>query len=144
MLEDSPVSAIFQKRGRLLLVLVALLALSLVSATAVLAVATRLKGGAVNAVRTATGYDTHDSTTSTSWSDLPGMSATVRVASGANALLVITFSAVSQCHDYSTPIFLYCYVRATVDGVEAPPGAVVFNSAAAGTNTLWAWSACSG
>jgi hypothetical protein len=120
-------------RPRLLLALVALLAFSLVGATAVLAVTTKLNGGAVKAVRTAVADDPV-STTSASWTDVPGMSTTVNVKAGTTALLVITFSGQSRCNDTGTPT-VDCYVKALVNGVEASPGVAIFDSAAAGDNT---------
>jgi hypothetical protein len=133
-MEDAAVSTIIHIRPRLVLSLVALLALSLVSATAVLAVTTKLNGGAVKSVRTATADDPV-STTSSSWTDVPGMSTTVNVKAGTKALLVITFSGQSRCQDTGAPT-VDCYVRALVDGVEASPGETILDSAAAGDNTV--------
>jgi hypothetical protein len=132
--EDPAVSTKIHVPSRLLLALVALLALSLVSATAVLALTTKLNGGAVKAVRTATADDPV-STTSSSWTDVPGMSTTVNVPSGTKALLVITFSGQSRCNDSGASPTVLCYVRALVNGVDASPGITILDSAAAGDNT---------
>jgi hypothetical protein len=126
-------SRIRKPSRRLLLVFVAALALTLVAATAVVAVAVKKNGGSVTAVRTATDSEP-TSTIATSWFDVAGMSTTVNVPAGQKALLVISFSGETLCQDFDGTT-LVCQIRVTVDGVNAEPGEVVFDSQQA--NSGW-------
>ena len=65
------------------------------------------------------------------WTDVSGMSVSMTVPSGEKALLLINYSMASTCVDQSGAT-LFCYVRILVDGTEAPPGQVIFESAADG------------
>jgi hypothetical protein len=62
------------------------------------------------------------------------MSTTVTVPAGQKALLVITFSGETLCQDFDGAT-LSCQIRATVDGANAQPGEVVFDSQQA--NSGW-------
>jgi hypothetical protein len=113
----------------LLVIAVVALALLLAVESVVLAATTR-NGGAVTAVRTVTGTDIV-ATSSQTYVAVPGMSVSVNVPSGEEALLVITFSAVTECF-VNAGIATFCQVRVRVDGSSPPPGALTFDSAADG------------
>jgi hypothetical protein len=118
---------------RLLAVAVVALAMLLAAESVVLAATVTKSGGAVTAVRTVTNGDYIAVTTiSQTFVAVPGMSVTVNVPSGQKGLLIITFSAVSQCIDDGTFTSTHCYIRVQVDGVSAPPGEVIFDSAGDG------------
>jgi hypothetical protein len=79
-------------------------------------------------------------TTSTSWSDVPGMTVRYNVnpAAPKDQSVLITFSADTKCNQ-DPAVSVYCYLQVLVDGVPATPGAVAFNSvqhAANSTQTL--------
>jgi hypothetical protein len=115
---------------RLLVIAVVVLGMVLTAESVVLAANLKRNGGAVTAVRTATD-DTIGFTASVSYVAVPGMSTTVNVPSGQKALLVITFSARSQCVD-NDGATVFCFVRVRVDDSTAPPGEVIMDTGAGG------------
>jgi hypothetical protein len=78
-----------------------------------------------------------ESTTSVSWSNVPGMGSVVyniHPDAPRNQDLLITFSADSKCNQ--DPVAsVYCYIRVLVDGTEATPGPVAFNSVQHASNS---------
>jgi hypothetical protein len=93
-------------------------------------------GSTVTAVRTVTNNE-DDFTNSQTYSTVPGMTTTVTVPSGQQALLVITFAAQTQClQDGLDSVF--CILRVRVGSSNAAPGEVIFDSASDG-NDLLAW-----
>jgi hypothetical protein len=91
--------------------------------------ATNRSGQSVTAVRTVT-ESAISGTASQTFTDVPGMSTTLSVPAVETALLVITFSASLQCLDFSSATDpARCYIRVLVDGNEAAPGQVQFDSA---------------
>ncbi len=126
-------------RRRLLLIALAGSILLVLATTSVLAATLQLKGKSISAVRTVT-TDALSSTRSQDFVNVPGLSATIGVPSRQKALLIITVSGESSCWaNYAT----YCYLRVLVDGAEAAPGAVVFDSVPGDSNTTefqdYAW-----
>ena len=119
----------FTSRPRLLLAIAIGLASLLVAETVVLA-ATVKTGGPVKAVKVVTETTTH-TISSTRFVYVQGMSLSMTVPSGEQALLLIAFSSRVSCTQTTTA---WCYVRVTVDGVEAAPGDVIFDGAADGSN----------
>jgi hypothetical protein len=118
---------------RLLVVAVVALGMLLAAESVALAATVTKNGGAITAVRTVTNGDYIAATTiSQTFVAVPGMSVTVNVPTGQRGLLIITFSAVSQCIDDGTFTSTHCYIRVQVDGVSAPPGEVIFDSAGDG------------
>jgi hypothetical protein len=114
-------------RPRLLLAIAIGLAALLVAETAVLAVTTIKTGGPVRSVKVAT--ETAQQTIYPGgWADVQGMSLSMTVPSGEKALLLITFSSASFCHD-SSGASAFCGVRILVDGIPALPDQVTFDSA---------------
>jgi len=113
--------------ARLAGILVLALTALVVTETAVLATTLSKKGGPVTKVKTVTADDA-PTTTSTSFSNVPGMSISMSVPSGQKALFVVTLSAVSVCYTEG----VLCYVRLLVDNNPAPPGDLIFNSNASG------------
>jgi hypothetical protein len=109
------------------------LTLALVAQAAVLAVPLYRNGGVVRAVRTVTEATSISNTNIMAFVDMPGMSTTVNVPSGEKAILVVTFSAETHCVDPAPP-FSFCELRVNVDGLEASPGGVQFDTAADGTS----------
>lgn len=105
-------------------------ALALVLAGTAIGATLQKNGGPVTAVRTATAddyvYVQVANSPTMSWANVPGMSVSANVPSGEKGLLVITFSAVSQCNGTSGG---FCHIRVLVDGTQANPGAVTFDSA---------------
>jgi hypothetical protein len=117
--------------ARLAGILVLALAALVVTETAVLATTLSKKGGPVTKVKTVTADDA-PVTTSTSFSNVPGMSVSMSVPSGQTALFVVTLSAVSTCYISAAIESALCYVRLLVDNNPAPPGDLVFISYASG------------
>jgi hypothetical protein len=118
---------------RLLVVAVVALGMLLAAESVVLAATVTKNGGAVTAVRTVTNGDYFATTTiSQTFVAVPAMSVTANVPTGQRGLLIITFFAVSQCIDDDTYTSTLCYIRVQVDGVSAPPGEVIFDSAGDG------------
>jgi hypothetical protein len=115
---------------RLLVIAVVVLGMVLAAESVVLAADLKRNGGAVTAVRTATD-DATAATVSHTYVAVPGMTVTVNVPGGQKALLVITFAAVSHCTDGDGSTTL-CLIRLQVDGVSAPPGEIIFDTAADG------------
>jgi hypothetical protein len=109
---------------------VGIMALALVLAGTAIGATLQKNGGPVTAVRTATADDQVSISVGKAqpdpiWVNVPGMAVTVTVPSGESGLLLITFSAQSQCN--GTP-GNFCYVRVLVDGNVAQPGPIVFDS----------------
>ena len=124
-------------RPRIFVTAVAALVALLLAGTVVLGAAVLKRGGYVNAVNIVTDTDQTGVSQENSWTDISGMSMPMSVPSGEQALFLITFSASVTCEDGQEPVTNYCYIRVLVDGVEASPGAVVFDGAADG-NTEYA------
>ena len=122
------------RRERLLLSITIGLALLLVASTAALAVVTTKSGGAVKGVKVVTETAGTNMAVMT-FTDIPGMSLSMTVPSGEKAHLLITFSASTSCID-SSGINTNCFVRVLVDGTEALPGQVLFDTAADGDSLL--------
>jgi hypothetical protein len=105
------------------------LIVGLSASSVVLGTSTKAGGGAVAAVRTA--YGTFVATTSsTSASDIPGMSVSVTVPAGQHAVLLITFSASSFCAIGDANTIPTCSVQALLDGKTVSPGWVPFDARA--------------
>ena len=123
---------------RLLVIVAAVLTVALGSSAVVFAAATSKSGGKVTAVKTvtATGYPSTD--TQSGYVDVPGASVSMAVPSNTRALLLITFSGESRCH--RGPNHDYCYVRVLVNGNEAQPGGVVFDSGEDAANSVEAFN----
>jgi hypothetical protein len=93
--------------------------------------------GATLAFGSATGANA-TATSSTTFVELPGASASVTVPTGATATLFVSFSAESLCTGPSG----YCPVRVLVDGNEAAPvvgNDFAFDSTDMGTETTQSW-----
>ena len=123
----------FAYRPRLLLAGAMALAAVLVAGSIVLAATTK-SGGAVRAVKVVTESGITNPAY-TSFRDVEGMSLTMTIPSGEQALLLITFSALTSCVD-GTGTTTGCRVRVLVDGAVAPPGEVEFDSALDGDDNL--------
>jgi hypothetical protein len=94
------------------------------------------KGGDVSAVYTATGTADHGGvTSSTSYIDVPNMKITVHVPSSQKALLVITFSADTDCLS-TGGLDEACYLNALVDGAPAGPQEFHFSAGKTGHASL--------
>ena len=116
------------------------LVLALALATAVIAASHVIRSGkAVTAVRTVVS-STHETTTSTTYADIPGMSASVTVPADQKALLIVTFSAQTHCGNGLDPnASADCLVRVLVDGNPADPAEAAIRSARSpGTGIGWA------
>jgi hypothetical protein len=117
----------FRQRHALLIVCCAGLA-AVVAGSAVagakLASATKASGRSVTAVRTASD-PTQFATQSTTFVDVPGASATIKVPTNTTALILIQFAASSHCDLESGR---ECLVQAEINGADASPGEVVFDS----------------
>ena len=106
------------------------LALVLMAGTVVLAATTKT-GGAVKGVKVVT-ETAAASISSNGYTDVQGMSVSMTVPSGEQALLLITFSAETQCRDGNGSTTV-CYLRVLVDGTNAAlPGQVAFDTAGDG------------
>ena len=117
---------------RLVFMTVSLVAVASSTAAVVLAGgATFENGREVTAVRTVWSGTSVGPTTSHVESDVPGMSLTVKVPAGQQALLLITFSASSTCTD-SVGSNNGCLILARVDNVLEAPGAFAFDQASDG------------
>lgn len=110
---------------RLASVIVAALLLTVAAETAVLAVAVAKTGKAVTAVKVVT-QSTLATTTSSTYANMPDMSTTITVPTNQQALLLITFSAETDCKLVEVE-FGYCLMRVLVDGSPAAPGQVIFD-----------------
>jgi hypothetical protein len=84
-----------------------------------LSTVTKARGITAVAVATSDFNDTSTSTTSAAL--LPGMSATIRVPAGRQALVMVRFSAETACYGGGAT-YNWCIVAVRVDGVEASPG----------------------
>ena len=73
------------------------------------------------------------------------VSTSVTVPAGHHALLLINFTAESECYGGSTSADDYCLVEAFVDGADATPGnpGYAFNSTNQGTNSDVNWQSTS-
>lgn len=104
------------------------LVLAALTTGVVYAEAVRKNGAGVRAVRTATSASPASITVSEStpftWTDLPDMLVNVPIPSGERGLLLITFSGVDHCSGTGG----FCQVRVLVNGTEAAPGPVIFDS----------------
>ncbi len=122
-------SYVNQSYFRGLMVVVAVMAAMVIGAATATALPTSRNGKSVTAVKTVT-ETTQTGTSSQTFSNVPGMSATVGVPDGQKALLVITFSGSTQCADHSPETDDgYCYIRVLVDRTAAAPGEVRFDAA---------------
>jgi len=120
---------------RALLVAIGLMAAIVAGQGVVLAAAVVKKAGPVTAVKTATA-DSLQQVTSTSWTDVTSMSFDMTVPSGQKALLVVTFSAETNC--YTGAYTGYCNLRVIVDGHAAAPDFVQWGqSICAACQPLW-------
>ncbi len=110
--------------GRLIGVVAIVLGLVITTATAALAVDLVKSGKSVTAVKTITS-DAFNQTTSSTFSNMPGMSTTITVPANQKALLIITFSGETNCLGNANGV---CLIRVMVDNNAAPPGEIVFDS----------------
>jgi len=116
---------LLRNRPRLLVAIAIGLALALGLGGGALATSFLRSGGPVKSVKVATD-DSPASTTAATWSDVPGMSATLTVPSGEKALFLVTFSANALCFEIDITDAA-CYIRAVIDNNEMAPGAVNFS-----------------
>ena len=123
------------RRPRLMLVAVFLLGALLAGSGVVVAAQVIKTGKAVTAVKVVTETSQSSASTPFTWTDVVGMSTSVNVPSGEQAILLITFSAQTNCTD-GTGATTYCQIRVLVDGNAAPPGIVTFDSAADGNAAI--------
>jgi hypothetical protein len=100
----------------LLLVAVVVAVVGVQVAYAAVTGVTATSGGAVAAVAVARGTDATD-TTSGTYVALPGARLTMR----GRGLLLIRFTAESECDSSGSPTGDYCSVKILVDGVQAKP-----------------------
>jgi hypothetical protein len=70
--------------------------------------------------------------------NLAGMSMTMSVPSSQKALLIITFSAETNCY-WEGQMTGFCGLRVLVDGSMPAPGEVFFNSVATNSGTGAGW-----
>jgi hypothetical protein len=129
--------SITPRTGRFLIVALVGLVLLLATETVVLATVATKSGKAVTAVKTVTN-DGSDLTASTTYVNLAGMSTTMTVPSTQKALLIITFSAETNCY-WEGQMTGFCGLRVLVDGSMPAPGEVFFNSVAVNSGTGAAW-----
>ena len=104
-----------------------------------LSTVTKARGITAVAVATSDFNDTSTSTTSAAL--LPGMSATIRVPAGRQALVMVRFSAETACYGGGAT-YNWCIVEVRVDGVEASPGDgadFALDSTDNGTETFASW-----
>jgi hypothetical protein len=102
---------------------------------------TLVKAQGISAVAVATSDVNDVSTSTTTPTLLPGMSAKVRVPAGRRALLMVRFSAETACYGGGTSPN-WCVVEVLVDGIEASPGDgadFALDSTDNGTETSASW-----
>jgi hypothetical protein len=122
----------------LIVVLALLLAVSSVAVAASIA----KSGKAVTALKVVTddgNAEPYAHTTSHEWTDIPGMSTTIKVPSRTKGLLLITFSAETRCTEDVGGTSAQCRIRALVDSSVVAPGEVSFADAAGTTDADYPW-----
>src|SRR5688500_5085571 len=107
--------------GRTVPIVIAARALTGAAGTVVRGVTISKSGKAVTAVRTVT-ESTLATTRSVAWGDIPGMSTTINVPANQRALLIITFSAETNCVPDFSSGRASCLLRVLVDDAPVSPG----------------------
>ena len=117
-------------RPRIVAIVIAVMAVVIVGVSVALGISTTRTGKAVKAMKVVT-EDSNESTVSTAWTDLAGMSLTMAVPSGEQGLFLATFAAAANS---GTNV---CRVQMLISGANGgvmPPGEVPFHGS--GTNSI--------